>query len=171
MRCRMSRSTTWGMPARVQVVDGLHHGGFRPLGCSKADFSALDKGQRSVEKDRVHTLADSENGVLPSKALSDSLLARDAVAERGDAGIGPHYGFHRVERLLESRGLDRKYDEVSGCRVVRADAFKPAGLAVDGEPIMRMARNAHRPSRIRQYRFRALLPSCFRRADRLRPCR
>ena len=75
MRCRMSRQTTWGMPARVQVVDGLHHGGFRPLGCSKADFSALGKGQRSVEKDRVHTLADSENGVLPSKALSDSLLA------------------------------------------------------------------------------------------------
>lgn len=64
------------------------------------------------------------------------------LAQRGDERIGAHDVFHSLERLVESGCLDREDDQIGGCRLAGADGLEYAGLAVDGERIVRMALKA-----------------------------
>lgn len=66
--------------ARVEPVDSGDGRGVGAGGRTKADLARIGKGERAVEKHSVHALADSEDGVLPAKALGNLLLAGDAVA-------------------------------------------------------------------------------------------
>ena len=76
--------------------------------------------------------------MLPAKALGDLLLARNAVAQRGDERIGPHDALHSLECHIESSRLDRKNDQIGGRHLAGADRFERTGLAVDGERIARV---------------------------------
>lgn len=105
--------------------------------CSaKADFARVGKGELSVEKHSVHALANTKNGMLPAKALGNLLLARDAVAQRGDERIGSHDALHSLECLVETGGLDRQDDQIGGRCLAGADGLERTGLAVDGERIV-----------------------------------
>ena len=76
--------------------------------------------------------------MLPAKALGDLLLARNAVAQRGDERIGPHDALHSLECHIESSRLDRKNDQIGGRCLAGADRFERTGHAVDGERIARV---------------------------------
>ena len=76
--------------------------------------------------------------MLPAKTLGNLLLARNAVAQRGDERIGPHDALHSLECLVESGCLDREDDQIGGCRLAGADGFERTGLAIDGERIARV---------------------------------
>lgn len=76
-------------------------------------------------------MADAQDGVLPAKALGNLLLARNAVAQRGDERIGAHDVFHSLERLVESSRLDRENDQIGGRCLAGAHGLECAGLAVD----------------------------------------
>lgn len=96
------------------------------------------EGELSVEEHGVHALANTKNGMLPAKALGDLLLARNAVAQRGDERIGPHDALHSLECHIESSRLDRKNDQIGGRCLAGADRFERTGHAVDGERIARV---------------------------------
>ena len=74
--------------------------------------------------------------MLPAKALGNLLLARNAVAQRGDKRIGPHDALHSLECRIESSRLDRKNDQIGRRCLAGADGFERTGLAVDGERIV-----------------------------------
>ena len=76
--------------------------------------------------------------MLPAKALGNLLLARNAVAQRGDERVGSHDALHSLERLVESRRLDRENDQIGGRCLAGTDGREIAGLAVDGERVVRM---------------------------------
>ena len=76
--------------------------------------------------------------MLPAKALGNLLLARNAVAQRGDERIGSHDALHGFECLVEAGRLDREDDQIGGCRLARADGPECARLAVHGECIVRV---------------------------------
>ena len=59
------------------------------------------------------------------------MLARNAVAQRGDERIGAHNVFHSLERLVESSRLDRENDKIGGRCLAGAHGLECAGLAVD----------------------------------------
>ena len=61
-------------------------------------------------------LADTKNGMLPAKAFGSLLLARNAVAQRGDERVGSHDALHRLECLVETGGLDCQDDFTIGGR-------------------------------------------------------
>lgn len=69
--------------------------------------------------------------MLPAKALGNLLLARNAVAQRGDERVGSHDAFHSLECLVESRRLDRENDQIGGSCFTDAHGLECAGLAVD----------------------------------------
>ena len=106
-------------------------------GCcrAKANLARIGKGERAVEEHGIHALANTKNGMLPAKALGNLLLARNAVAQRGDERVGPHDALHSLERLVESRRLDRENDQIGGRCLTGADGLERTGLAVDGERI------------------------------------
>lgn len=124
--------------ARVELVDCGDGCGIRTGRRAKADFAGIGKGELSVEEHGVHALANTQDGVLPAKALGNLLLARNAVAQRGDERIGPHDALHSLERHIESSGLDRENDQIGGHCLADADGFERTGLAVDGERIARV---------------------------------
>lgn len=92
----------------------------------------------AVEEHGVHALADTKNGMLPAKAFGNLLLARNAVAQRGDERVGSHDTLHSLECLVETGGLDRQDDQIGGCRLAGADGREIARLSVDGERIARV---------------------------------
>ena len=124
--------------ARVELVDGGDGCGLGARCRAKANLARIGKGERAVEEYGVHALADTQDGALPAKALGNLLLARNAVAQRGDERIGPHDALHSLERHIESSGLDRENDQIGGHRLADADGFERTGLAVDGERIARV---------------------------------
>lgn len=69
--------------------------------------------------------------MLPAKALGNLLLARNAVAQRGDERVGSHDALHSLECLVESRRLDRENDQIGGRCLTDAHGLECAGLAVD----------------------------------------
>ena len=109
--------------ARVELVDCGDGCGIRAGRRAKADFARIGKGKRAVEEYGVHALADTQDGVLPAKALGNLLLARNAVAQRGDERIGPHDTLHSLECHIESSRLDRKNDQIGGRCFADADGF------------------------------------------------
>ena len=128
--------------ARVELIDGGDGRGIGAGSCAKADFAGVGKGKCAAEKYGVHALADPQDGVLPAKALGNLLLAGDAVAKGCNERGGAHDVFHSLECLVESGCLDREDDQVGGCRLAGADGLERAGLAVDGERVVRMALKA-----------------------------
>ena len=100
--------------ARIELVDGGNGCGLGARCRAKANLARIGKGELSVEEHGVHALADAQDGVLPAKALGNLLLARNAVAQRGDERIGPHDALHSLECLVESRRLDRENDQIGG---------------------------------------------------------
>ena len=76
--------------ARIELVDSGDGRGVGAGGCTKADFARIGKGERAVEEYGVHALADTQDGMLPAKAFGNLLLARNAVAQRGDERVGSH---------------------------------------------------------------------------------
>lgn len=77
--------------------------------------------------------------MLPAKALGYFLLARNAVAQRGDERVGSHDALHSLECLVEPRRLDRENDQIGGRCLAGADGLERAGLSVDGERIAHVA--------------------------------
>ena len=67
--------------ARIELVDGGNGCGLGARCRAKANLARIGKGELSVEEHGVHALADTQDGVLPAKALGNLLLARDAVAQ------------------------------------------------------------------------------------------
>ena len=128
--------------ARVELVDTGDGRGVG-AGCrAKANLAGIGKGERAVEEYGVHALADAQDGVLPAKALGDFLLAGDAVAQRGNERIGTHDALHGLERLVEAGRLDRQDDQVGGHSLAGTDGFEHAGLAVDGQRVVRVTLEA-----------------------------
>ena len=117
--------------ARVEPVDSGDGRGVRAGRRAKADLARIGKGERAVEKHGVHALADTKNGMLPAKAFGNLLLARNAVAQRGDERVGSHDALHSLECLVETGGLDRQDDQIGGRCLAGADGREIAGLAVD----------------------------------------
>ena len=109
--------------ARVELVDGGDGCGLGAGRRAKADFARIGKGERAVEEYGVHALADTQDGVLPAKALGSLLLARNAVAQRGDERVGSHDALHSLECLVESSRLDRENDQIGGRCLADADGF------------------------------------------------
>ena len=97
--------------ARIEPVDRGDGCGVRAGRRAKADFACIGKGERAVEKHGVHALADTKNGMLPAKAFGNLLLARNAVAQRGDERVGSHDALHSLECLVETGGLDCHIEE------------------------------------------------------------
>ena len=124
--------------ARIELVDHGDGCGVRAGRRAKADFARIGKGERAVEKHGVHALADTKNGMLPAKAFGNLLLARNAVAQRGDERVGSHDALHSLECLVETGGLDCQDDQIGGRRLAGTDGREIAGLAVDGERVVRM---------------------------------
>ena len=124
--------------ARIELVDCGDGCGVRAGRRAKADFARIGKGERAVEKHGVHALADTKNGMLPAKAFGNLLLARNAVAQRGDERIGSHDALHSLECLVETGGLDCQDDQIGGRRLAGTDGREIAGLAVDGERVVRV---------------------------------
>ena len=124
--------------ACVELADGGDGRGVG-AGCrTKADFASVGKGERAVEEYGVHALADTQDGVLPAKALGNLLFACNAVTQRGDERVGSHDALHSLECLVESSRLDRENDQIGGHCLADADGFERTGLAVDGERIARV---------------------------------
>ena len=117
--------------ARIELVDGGNGCGLGARCRAKANLARIGKGELSVEEHGVHALADAQDGVLPAKALGNLLLARNAVAQRGDERIGPHDALHSLERHIESSRLDRENDQIGGRCFTDAHGLECAGLAVD----------------------------------------
>ena len=76
--------------------------------------------------------------MLPAKAFGNLLLARNAVAQRGDERVGSHDTLHSLECLVETGGLDRQDDQIGGRCLAGADGREIARLSVDGERIARV---------------------------------
>ena len=124
--------------ACVELADGGDGRGVG-AGCrTKADFASVGKGERAVEEYGVHALADTQDGVLPAKALGNLLFACNAVTQRGDERVGSHDALHSLECLVESSRLDRENDQIGGRCLAGADGREIAGLAVDSERIARV---------------------------------
>ena len=66
------------------------------------------------------------------------MLARNAVAQRGDERVGSHDTLHSLECLVETGGLDRQDDQIGGRCLAGADGREIARLSVDGERVVRM---------------------------------
>lgn len=128
--------------ARVELINGGNGLGVGAGGRAKTNLTGVGKSERAVEEYRVHALADSEDGVLPAKALGNLLLAGDTVAKGCDERVGAHDVLHGLESLVESGCLDCEDDQIGGCRLAGADGLECAGLAVDGERVVRMALKA-----------------------------
>ena len=125
--------------AHVEPVDSGDGRGVGAGGRTKADLARIGKGERAVEEHGVHALADTQDGMLPAKAFGNLLLARNAVAQRGDERVGSHDTLHSLECLVETGGLDRQDDQIGGRCLAGTDGREIAGLAVDGERVVRMA--------------------------------
>ncbi len=124
--------------ARIELVDGGNGCGLGARCRAKANLARIGKGELSVEEHGVHALADAQDGMLPAKALGNLLLARNAVAQRGDERVRAHDVFHSLERLVETGGLDRQDDQIGGCCLAGAHGLESAGFAVDGEGVVCM---------------------------------
>lgn len=124
--------------ARVELVYSGDGRGVGAGGCTKADLARIGKGERAVEEHGVHALADTQDGMLPAKAFGNLLLARNAVAQRGDERVGSHDTLHSLECLVETGGLDRQDDQIGGRCLAGADGREIARLSVDGERIARV---------------------------------
>ena len=122
--------------ARVKLVDGGNGCGVGAGARAKTNLAGVGKSELAVEKYGVHALADTQDGVLPAKALGDFLLAGDAVTQRCDQRVRPHDALHGFECLIEPSCLDCEDDQVGGHCLARANGLERARLAVDGERVV-----------------------------------